>query len=671
MTPKNENISHIKYRADIDGLRSIAVLSVVAYHAFPFWIPGGFVGVDVFFVISGFLISSIIFENLRKGTFSFLDFYARRVMRIFPALLLILVASYIFGWFNLLGGEFAQLGKHSAAGAGFVSNLVLYSESGYFDISAELKPLLHLWSLGIEEQFYIFWPLILWVLWKLKFDFLTNILIMILFSFSLNIWGITQDSTATFYSPITRFWELLVGCLLALLTTIGGSGFLASKGRLSSWPSGLLFEHVLIVSDQRLSNIISVVGMSFLGLGFVFINKEYNFPGFWPLLPVIGAVFLILAGPYAWFNRVVLSNPVLVWFGLISYPLYLWHWPLLSFARIVEGGNLSRDYRILLVLLSILLAWLTFRFVEKPLRSCSFSRRSKVTCLVLLMLGVGITGFVTYKYKGFEFREFASRSESLYPTSARYSERDYLATFRNYRGDDLSISQKPLVMVIGDSHLSAWSVALGSHIDIEKYDIVSITYLGCSVALEAASLTVTADGNQYEESCRLFAKLINSESIKSRVESVMLVSHRPFEYEENTFRFEILRWLKKYSNVTDTYVFGNYFQLNPAIYPSCEKLMFRKELDSNICLELADYPLLRMSDSKLPFYPPDLEFKYIDIIGLHCGYDRRDCLTSSKGVPFMSDWNHLNGTFLEALLNEIRLEKANELEGLGLLKYFK
>lgn len=208
-------MSHPKYRPDIDGLRAVAVLSVVAFHAFPNWMKGGFMGVDVFFVISGFLISTIIFENLESDTFSFSEFYARRIKRIFPSLLLILIASYVFGWFILLADEYKQLGKHIAAGAGFISNFVLWNEAGYFDNSAETKPLLHLWSLGIEEQFYIVWPFIIWFAWRKKFNLLTLTIIVALVSFALNIKGVKQDLVATFYSPQTRFWELLSGSVLA------------------------------------------------------------------------------------------------------------------------------------------------------------------------------------------------------------------------------------------------------------------------------------------------------------------------------------------------------------------------------------------------------------------------------------------------------------------------
>ena len=177
----------LTYRPDIDGLRAFAVIAVVTYHAFPALLPGGFVGVDVFFVISGFLISSILYSNLEAGRFSMLDFYGRRIRRIFPALILVMSACYALGWFVLLPDEYAQLGKHIAGGAGFVQNFVLWSESGYFDNAAETKPLLHLWSLGIEEQFYIVWPILLWIAYRLRLNLLSMTILIAVISFVLNI----------------------------------------------------------------------------------------------------------------------------------------------------------------------------------------------------------------------------------------------------------------------------------------------------------------------------------------------------------------------------------------------------------------------------------------------------------------------------------------------------
>ena len=384
-TPQTSEKANHQYRSDIDGLRAFAVLSVVLFHAFPEFISGGFIGVDVFFVISGFLISTIIFEKLEQGSFSFLDFYARRVRRIFPALILVLVTSFILGWCILFVGEYKQLGKHIAGGAGFIANLILWSESGYFDNLADTKPLLHLWSLGIEEQFYIIWPPILWAAWRFRVRWLPIILAIGLASFAFNLYGIAIDPVATFYSPLTRFWELLIGSLLAYVAV-----FHARYPRLA-------------VNTIAQANTLSWIGCALFVAGLFLINKDSGFPGAWALLPTLGAALMIKAGPSAWFNKVVLGSSVLVWFGLISYPLYLWHWPLLSFARILSSSVPELEIRIGVVVLSILLSWLTYRFIEKPIRfgeGITFfskwfvSKRAVTIALVAGLFLIGLAGYI-------------------------------------------------------------------------------------------------------------------------------------------------------------------------------------------------------------------------------------------------------------------------------------
>jgi peptidoglycan/LPS O-acetylase OafA/YrhL len=387
--PNTTELPHHQYRSDIDGLRAFAVLSVVLFHAFPEFISGGFIGVDVFFVISGFLISTIIFEKLEEGTFSFTEFYARRVRRIFPALILVLVTSFVLGWCILFVGEYKQLGKHIAGGAGFIANLILWSESGYFDNLADTKPLLHLWSLGIEEQFYIVWPPILWAAWRFRVGFLPIILAIGLASFAFNLYGIAIDPVATFYSPLTRFWELLIGALLAYVAVFQ-----------VRYPK-------LVVNSITQANTLSWMGCALFIAGLLLINKDSGFPGAWALLPTLGAALMIKAGPTAWFNRVVLGNSVLVWFGLISYPLYLWHWPLLSFSRILSSSVPELEIRIGVVVLSILLSWLTYRFVEKPIRfgagitfSITFigkwfvSKKAITISLVAGLFLIGLAGYI-------------------------------------------------------------------------------------------------------------------------------------------------------------------------------------------------------------------------------------------------------------------------------------
>jgi len=396
MTTPTSHLSHLQYRPDIDGLRAIAVLLVVAFHAFPAWMKSGFIGVDIFFVISGFLISTIIFENLDRGTFSFVEFYARRIKRIFPALIVVLTACLIFGWLSLLPEELNQLGKHVAASAGFASNLVLWGESGYFDNSAETKPLLHLWSLGVEEQFYIIWPFLIFAIWRQKFNILVVTFWILISSFALNIWLIHLNPVATFYSPLTRFWELLCGSLLAAYSIIR-----ANSERVNSYLSSI--DNSYSQLNSRLVNkwvsqsVVSCLGLGLLIAAFYLINKNSDFPGYWAILPVLGSVMIIMAGPTAWLNRRVFSNKILVWFGLISFPLYLWHWPLLSFGRILYFDTPPLTYQFIAVFLSVLLGWLTMRFVERPLRFSSSKSSLKVFCLSSALLVLAFVGAVFFK----------------------------------------------------------------------------------------------------------------------------------------------------------------------------------------------------------------------------------------------------------------------------------
>lgn len=370
------------YRPDIDGLRAIAVLSVVVFHAFPALISGGFVGVDIFFVISGFLISKHIWEELGSGTFSIRTFYARRVRRIFPALAVMLLACLVMGWIVLTPAEYEQLGKHVVAGALFLSNIVFWKEAGYFDNAADTKPLLHLWSLGIEEQFYIVWPLFLALFWRYSRHFGWAMLIIMGASMAWSIAVVRHDAVADFYSPLTRFWELALGAGLALLAAHRAAISRASRSHLA-W-----------------------LGLCLILAAFFVIEESYAFPGGWALLPALGAAFLIYAGQVAWLNRQVLSNRLLVWFGLISYPLYLWHWPLLSFARIMESGTPSTEVRCWLVAASVILAWLTYKFLERPVRSRPRSRNI-VLMLCLSIVVLGAAGLAVKKLDGIKSRQFS------------------------------------------------------------------------------------------------------------------------------------------------------------------------------------------------------------------------------------------------------------------------
>lgn len=500
MSASEAHLSHPKYRPDIDGLRAVAVLSVVIFHAFPSSIKGGFIGVDIFFVISGFLISTIIFENLDRGTFSFGEFYMRRVRRIFPGLLLILIASYAFGWFSLLADEFMQLGKHVAGGAGFVANLVLWSEAGYFDKSAETKPLLHLWSLGIEEQFYIVWPVVLWVAWKRKFNLLTITILVGLISYYLNIHNVRQDATGTFYAPQRRFWELLCGSLLAWLTLYRRESFAGFSAKLDHWLAAAIYRDPREADGRTLASVLSFTGLLLLVYGFSRIDEQSHFPGSWALVPVVGAVLMICAGPKAWLNRHVLANKFVVWFGLISFPLYLWHWPVLSFMRIVRGGTPPTGARVAAVLLAILLAWLTYRFIEKPIRHGG-NGLAKTGAMASAMLVMGGVGYFTFAQQGLEQR-FPPEIQALakvidfqWKENVRY-EKCHLELLPPEKRDASCFeNKKPSWVLWGDSHASSLYPGLHALQAQHDFGLTQVTQGACPPVLRLDKVFARIDCN--------------------------------------------------------------------------------------------------------------------------------------------------------------------------------
>lgn len=369
--------AHPAYRPDVDGLRAVAVGSVVLFHAAPGRLPGGFVGVDVFFVISGFLITGIIAGGIAQGQFSFAQFYMRRIRRIFPALAVVLAACLGLGALLLTPDELAPLGKHVATGAGFVANLALWRESGYFDTEAMFKPLLHLWSLGVEEQFYFVWPALVLAAHRLIRRPGALLLACALLAGVSFAWSVQQshaDPAAAYFSPLTRFWELLVGALLAL-----GAG----RGPAAA---------------MTLRHAASLTGLALLGAAFVLVDESKPFPGWWALLPTLGAAMLIWAGPQAWVNRRVLALRPLVWLGLISYPLYLWHWPLIAFPRILRGEEIEQTTRLIMVLGAVLLAWATYRWVELPLRRRPAKQRmaKALSGAMALVLLAGLSAWTSH-----------------------------------------------------------------------------------------------------------------------------------------------------------------------------------------------------------------------------------------------------------------------------------
>jgi peptidoglycan/LPS O-acetylase OafA/YrhL len=333
----------MKYRPEIDGLRAIAVLPVIFFHAGFDLFSGGYVGVDVFFVISGFLITSILIKEIDAGSFSLTHFYERRARRILPALYAVLLVSAVIAAFVLLPRDLVAFGKSLMSVPVFASNIYFWSERGYFDAAIDLKPLLHTWSLAVEEQFYLIFPLVMMALWRFPRIFLGLLILAAFASFALSVVLTDLHFETAFFLPFTRAWELAVGSLIAILVI-----------------------HSKVINHKVVADVVAFMGLALIGYAIFAFDKNTPFPSFYAGIPVLGtAAFIWATTRHQGLSARLISARALVWIGLVSYSAYLWHQPIFAFARHM---NMFEDHRIFWIALSLLLAFAAYFVVEQPFR---------------------------------------------------------------------------------------------------------------------------------------------------------------------------------------------------------------------------------------------------------------------------------------------------------------
>jgi peptidoglycan/LPS O-acetylase OafA/YrhL len=461
------------YRPDIDGLRAIAVLLVVLFHAFPNKLTGGFVGVDIFFVISGYLISSIILKEIAGNKFTILGFYKKRINRIYPALIFVLAISIVISKAVLFKAEMADFNLSVFFSTIFLANIFFLNTLNYFDNSAENHPLLHLWSLGVEEQFYIFWPLLLILIARKKTLFSINIVFgLLLVSFVLNVFFISKYQSNVFYLPFTRLWELGFGSLCAFVTRAGFQNHVKQRFK--------------FISD---ADLIVGIGLLLILLGELIVKPSSLFPGWYALLPVLGSGLLLVYGDKSKFASLLLANKLFVFIGLISYPLYLWHWPILSFGHIHFGYLMVGSTKVVLVALSFVLATITYFLVEQPLRF-KINHRFKSAILFGSLIIIGLYSLINYQAivtsKQTVIDQFVSFNKDYVAIN------DYVAKNRlhcgfidqkgafseNLPSDCLVLNEKKAVLIWGDSHGYQLFYGLNRHLD-ETYQLNQLTSSGC------------------------------------------------------------------------------------------------------------------------------------------------------------------------------------------------
>lgn len=442
---------HLPYRPDLDGVRALAILPVLFFHADIAWFGGGFVGVDVFFVLSGFFMARVILNDLERGTFSFWEFYLRRARRILPALFVMIAATSTAAWFLLMPQEFEYFANSVAAAATFTSNILFENESGYFDIAAEMKPLLHTWSLSIEEQFYVFFPIALFAAYRFARAKVAHIMAgFLVASFVASTIFVFHKPEDAFYLLHFRVWELLAGSLIAVL------------------PAG---SH-----PDRTRQVMSLAGLAGIIASVFLFTRDMLFPGPLAAIPVLSTALIIHAAAQKGLSATLLANPLSVWIGRLSYSLYLWHWPVIVFYRYLTGHDLTFAEGLQVIAISFVLAYLSLRLVEQPARygSLASSRLAIFGASGTAIVAAVTFGLVVTHLRGVPER-LPAPVRDLY--EATYDRSPFLGPdcFANTDGDGLSVeavkagklcplgaegTNKVQFIVWGDSHAAAMAPAI-------------------------------------------------------------------------------------------------------------------------------------------------------------------------------------------------------------------
>lgn len=495
------------YRPDIDGLRAVAIVLVIAYHYFG--LTGGYIGVDVFFVISGYLITGILLSDLRGRRLSLRDFYARRFRRILPPLLAVLGTTLFVGWVCLRPFDLRELSQEARASAVYLANFLFWQESGYFDVAATTKPLLHLWSLGVEEQFYLLWPaLLLLANWCRRRTDLGIVAILVA-SFLANLVLIQNDPAGAFYSPLSRLWELAAGGLLVEL----------------EWRChGPIIEvRRLIIKPEALRTLLSSVGLLLILGAAILYSNELSFPGYFALIPVVGSALVVAAGTESWLNRSILACGPMTRIGKCSYSLYLWHWPVLVLAGLVLGDLHIKYLREACLATSVLLAWGTYCWLEAPIRRIPVRKGN-----AWRFLTVGIGASAAFASVGFLILSGTlARAADARLITKHYFMPEIGCTFTGPAPrpntavfapcERIRYPGHPTVVLAGDSHAKALYPNLKAYLDARQVNLIEYTATGCGPFL--------LHGAKVHSSCAATYEYILTQISERRPNLIVLFAH--------------------------------------------------------------------------------------------------------------------------------------------------
>lgn len=605
----------MKYRSEIDGLRALAVVPVLLFHAGFRAFSGGFVGVDVFFVISGYLITSILIHEFRAGDFSIGKFYERRARRILPALFLVLMACVPMAWIWLSPKDINDFSNSLIAISLFVSNFYFWLSSGYFETASELKPLIHTWSLSVEEQYYLIYPVFLWCIWRFGARVMIWVLIlMLLTSLCVAQWLAYIKPIFAFYMLPTRSWELMIGGLAAIYAS-----------------------HINVKIDckKMAHQIASIAGILLIIYAILFYDQTMGFPGLFALAPTIGtSLILLFATKNTLVGRVLGAQPM-VWIGLISYSLYLWHQPLFAVARSIGPKEiLPLDY-LWLIALCFTLAYLTWKFVEQPFRSSKKISGRQVFRYTLIISMLGLATGVVCKY----FSNYKNKYTVEEAIILSYENYDYKPVLREGKcfldpeqnvesfSKDCLVNEGGGILVWGDSHAAALSYGI-----LRLFNNVSqYTSSGCPPVTDLAI--------QDRPNCKAINDFVLNEIALFRPRHVVMHanwSRYGSQMVPKDLKKTIAR-IRAASPDTQVTVVGSV----PRWDPSLPKLMIKKhaKLIPNETINNTSIPVLRSIDRQIEAEINLKGTKFLSTLAVLC--QEGDCLvtTENDGAVSLVVWD--------------------------------
>ncbi len=621
----------MKYRAEIDGLRAIAVITVMFFHAGFKYFHGGYIGVDIFFVISGYLITTIILTELEEGKFSLVLFYERRARRIIPPLFVVMAASLLYAWFWLLPVDMREFSQSLVAVSSFSSNILFWITSGYWDTSNEFKPLLHTWSLAVEEQYYFLFPLFLMLLWKYQKQWIfSSILMLTVISLGMAQWGAYNEPIAAFYLLPTRVWELAIGAGIGYL-------FLHRNPEIEK-----------ILSHKLLKETLSFFGLILIIFAVIIFDEKTPYPSLYTLFPTIGTGLLITFSSSETMAGRLLSFRPLVFIGLISYSAYLWHQPLFAFTRLRNPENTDELVFTALILLSLVLAYFSWLYIEKPFRDKAAINRKSIFTLSLsgslIFLTVGFSGHLS---NGFENRLTDDQKRIMAFNSDEtkeiykklYREEQCLLsprqTFTDFSSDCFySNYANNTIFIWGDSHAAALSYGIRK----AHQETAQLTASGC--------LPLTG----YDPISRPYCQEINVYILEKvgELKPNTLILHAnwsdPLGGNDLDLRqalIDTILLIRSKSPTTQVIIVGGV----PQWMPSLPSVLLRSHiaLDDEALVYSGSFETIRSADNILKDAAHFSNSDFISLLDLFC--KEKECLSSANiegnYEPFTWDYGHL------------------------------